>query len=946
MSKIMPNLPGLFFLKSYPPEQIWRLLVDGRFWSKEKGWHGYESRERGSINAALESLCSIALQVYKEGETFELSVDLIKEIHKKCGRKVEALEDKSPGEIRTDEPVSFGIPACRASIEGIEEFLQLSFLIDGGASFGPGNPGPFGPSFDLDYFKDLTPEKIPELAKKIYEDMRAHGYSNTNHFYLAVRKKVDVFLEAITQSYNKEIKAAKNLDEKLYVIAKHIRQYEVLHPFKDANGRTFVNNLLNILLMQQGLPPATFYEPNVFDLYSADQLVVVIKEAILNTVEILEHNKKGISLYGYSETLEDKAKFMEMLDSPSYQEIRDIDFSFSDIGRLYDNTRECLEPLKKKYPLHRGAIYLSEPRDINELVFASDEAQINECIKQGAPPIYVGKAPIHLAVMMHNIAMIDALIANKADLSIQDYDGKTALHYAAESGNMQIMGKILTVILSQKNALAVLNAKDNQGKTAFHYAAEYGNPELVVALTSTDEIQINETDKRGSSPIFLAYKNHKQEVFEKLLDSGAEITKDLLDEVLVRNDKEALKKIIKKNKELLTTKEIFYIALSIGSRSIVKQFLQTKGTGIDINTPITDDKGTPLMLAVQRGDIRLVNYLLEKGADTSKTDGRGYTALHYVFYTQEKSREELIKVLLKQDKRLVNQLNDNHCPPLYNAMVLRDVKSMQLLLKMGAKVDYVDTDGNNILHATIGRSPLPMIHEIVSRDPTLLHKRNPAGRNPLHHGLAEVFRYSEDAEINFMALSNYLLKEQVDLNTEDMHGQTMLDIALSKHFYQLCVKLIKAGAQPNISSASTFLQESDANSILNHPKTFKKKLGKTLDENPLIAMTQLNDLYLQIKKNLIKSPKNFVPQSSLAFFKGKSEDTRAHDQVLSVLKESYDSKLKELLGSYKGQHEHFDKRHQVLDENLKFLIKNHEISKRIEKPTTQLVEGEYYQIKW
>lgn len=129
----MPNLPGLIFLKAYPPEQIWRLLVDGRFWAKEHGWQGYESRERGSINAALESLCSIALAVNQDDEEFELSVRLIKEIHKKCGRKVEELEDKSPGETRTDEPVSFGIPASRASIKGIEEFLQLFFLIKGGA---------------------------------------------------------------------------------------------------------------------------------------------------------------------------------------------------------------------------------------------------------------------------------------------------------------------------------------------------------------------------------------------------------------------------------------------------------------------------------------------------------------------------------------------------------------------------------------------------------------------------------------------------------------------------------------------------------------------------------------------------------------------------------------------------------------------------------------------
>ncbi|HHT0591965.1 TPA: hypothetical protein ACTXXA_000518 [Legionella anisa] len=424
----MVNLPGLHFLKAYPPEEIWRLFVDGRFWSKENGWRGYESREKGSLNAALESLCSIALQVNTEGEGFELSVALIKDIHKKCGRKVDALQDKNPGEIRVNEPVSFGIPANRASVKGIEEFLRLFFLLEGEAEFGPGKLGPLGyPTFDKNHFKDLNPEQIPELAKKIYKDMCEGGHSNTTHFYFAVQKNVDGFLDAITRSYNKEIKAAHTIDEKLQVIAKHIRYYEVLHPFRDANGRTFVNNLLNILLMQQGLPPATFYEPNVFDLYSADELVVVIKEAIFNTVEIIEKSKKGISLYGYSSRLEDRKGFIEILDSPAYTKIHGADLLYSDIETLQRNTKDCLASLATLYPLHRGAVYLSDPGDIKELI-SMNESQINGRIEQGAPPLYVGKTPMHLAAMMCNAAMVDALIAQKADLSIPDYDGKTALH--------------------------------------------------------------------------------------------------------------------------------------------------------------------------------------------------------------------------------------------------------------------------------------------------------------------------------------------------------------------------------------------------------------------------------------------------------------------------------------------------------------------------------------
>ncbi|KTC90497.1 ankyrin repeat domain-containing protein [Fluoribacter dumoffii] len=940
----MPNLPGLIFLKAYPPEQIWRLLVDGRFWAKEHGWQGYESRERGSINAALESLCSIALAVNQDDEEFELSVRLIKEIHKKCGRKVEELEDKSPGETRTDEPVSFGIPASRASIKGIEEFLQLFFLIKGGAQFGPGKQGPFGPGFDFDYFEGLLPEKIPELAKKIYEDMSASGHNNTTHFFLAVRKNVDLFLDAITQSYNREIKNAKTLDEKLEVIAKHIRQYEVLHPFKDANGRTFVNNLLNILLMQQGLPPATFFEPNVFDLYSNDELVVVIKEAMFNTLQVIENNKKGISLYGYRDTLEDKSKFLEMLDSPSYKKIQGIDLSHVNENKLLKRTKACLDSLNGKLPLHRAAIYSNDPAEVKELV-STNESRIDEQIKQGAPPIFVGKTPAHLAVIMQNMIMIDELIAKKADLSIQDYDGKTILHYAAESGNMVIMGKILTVLLHQKNALEVLQLKDHEGKTAFHYAAEFGSPELVSALTSTDMIEINEADKGGASPIVLAYKNHKLHTFEKLLDSGAKISKELLNEIVIRKDKDTLKKIIAKHEKLLLSKEVFEFAIRLGSISLVKKFLKA---GMDINLPITNDNGTPLMMAIGNGDLRLTNFLLKRGADTNLTDKRGYTALHYVFYASPENRLHMIKSILKYNKKVIDTPSEMKQPPLFNAIAVRDFKALALLLDMGARVDYESVEGNNILHSALTVCDISMIQEIASRDNRLFHKKNSEGRTPFHHALNEFsrFRYSQDHEIKMIKICDFLFKERVDLNTEDAKGKTILDQALSSRYYGLCVKLLKAGAHTNISAAADFLKMSEADSILKNPVRFKKELGTMLDENPLIAMSQLNDLYIHIKLNQIRTPKNYLPQGGRLFFKGKSEDEKAHNETLSVLKELYDTKLKELLDNYQGQEEGFAKKHQAIDENLIYLIKNQALSKKIVKPSSQIVEGETYKIKW
>lgn len=116
-------------------------------------------------------------------------------------------------------------------------------------------------------------------------------------------------------------------------------------------------------------------------------------------------------------------------------------------------------------------------------------------------------------------------------------------------------------------------------------------------------------------------------------------------------------------------------------------------------------------------------------------------------------------------------------------------------------------------------------------------------------------------------ICDFLFKERVDLNTEDAKGKTILDQALSSRYYGLCVKLLKAGAHTNISAAADFLKMSEADSILKNPVRFKKELGTMLDENPLIAMSQLNDLYIHIKLNQIRTPKNYLPQGEDYFLK-------------------------------------------------------------------------------
>ena len=96
-------------------------------------------------------------------------------------------------------------------------------------------------------------------------------------------------ISQIINDYNEKIAREKCDDDKLFVIGNTIQALERIHPFSDANGRTFVNLLLNYMLLKEGFPPATLFEPNVFDAYG--YTVAVLKKGIANTLEIYRGNR-------------------------------------------------------------------------------------------------------------------------------------------------------------------------------------------------------------------------------------------------------------------------------------------------------------------------------------------------------------------------------------------------------------------------------------------------------------------------------------------------------------------------------------------------------------------------------------------------------------------------------------------------------------------------------
>ena len=406
---------------------------------------------------------------------------------------------------------------------------------------------------------------------------------------------------------------------------------------------------------------------------------------------------------------------------------------------------------------------------------------------------YNGISPAVMTVTRKNNILEEIL--NPASLASTDAGGRTVLHIACDTGNVDAVKIILEAIDSAEGAGKVPVAAGNRN-----------NP-------------IDKRDFAGKNPLDLAYDHPDSikhiETAEQLILSEA-VSDNPIHYYLapaVRNANYNLRR----NDGLAP----LHFAAGEGYEGLIS-FLIEKNANINIQT---QSGSTPLHEAVRSGNINAVRLILKGGADINAQDAKGNSPLHIA--VPPKNHTEMIRLLLSNGAKA--NLRDEHGDsplhvlvilnrspdtvralfsggaannvdasirnikgqtPLYIAVQEQRTALIPLLLSAGSDVFAADNSGVTPFNITM-HAKGPVLDAIIT-DATVQQKDS-AGNTMLHAAI----RNSSDT-----AIIAKIIDKNANVNARNRDGDTPLHIAVRTNQKETGEYIIAEGADIFSSNSS------------------------------------------------------------------------------------------------------------------------------------------------
>ncbi|XP_068998975.1 inversin [Embiotoca jacksoni] len=437
-----------------------------------------------------------------------------------------------------------------------------------------------------------------------------------------------------------------------------------------------------------------------------------------------------------------------------------------------------------------------------------------------------GRTPLMYCVLADRLDCAEILLKAGASVNKTDHSQRTALHLAAQKGNVRFLKLLLSrranwlqkdleemtpLHLATRHpspkALALLlkhigpgevDTQDKNKQTALHWSAFYNRPEHVRLLIKHDS-NIGIPDSEGKIPLHWAA--HSQE------PSATQTVRCIL---------EAAPTESLLNWQDYEGRTPLHFAVADGNEAVVEVLTSYEGCNV---TAYDNLFRTPLHWAALLGHAKIVHLLLERNTSgTIPSDSQGATPLHYgaqsnnaetvgVFLSHPsvkdepdlegrtafmwaagKGSDDVIRTMLALTPHIDINMADKYGGTALHATSLSGhVSTVKLLLEKGAMVDSLDV---------MKHTPLFRACEMGYRDVILTLIKGSA-----HVDLVDVDGHTA---LHWAALGGnaevcqILMENGINPNVQDQAGRTPLQCAAYGGYITCMAVLMENNADPNI----------------------------------------------------------------------------------------------------------------------------------------------------
>jgi len=407
----------------------------------------------------------------------------------------------------------------------------------------------------------------------------------------------------------------------------------------------------------------------------------------------------------------------------------------------------------------------------------------------------VGKAEVFNAIQHNDEALIDTLISQGANLDLTDAQGNTTVMAALSAGWPQLADRLIPAVRYPGQANA-------GGDLPLHLASSRGYRSIVNSLLD-NQVDIDQRDALGNTALMLAVKNRHADVAELLLERGAipgltnNKNQSAIDIAIIVDDAQGrallgrygakpsdtsqvvaamslpeFKSAVNKSGARYKGWPLLNIAIQLGEIQIVNELI-AQGP----NLAATDPEGnSALLVAARKGDVDRLRQLLGRGADPNTVNDNQQSALYLAV---ESKCLQCVKVLI--DRRADPSIETrNGVTPLEVAIRTSQADVARLLLAAGG--DYAGI--HRVLVLVVQKKLDKLASELVPLD-SRLDETDASGRSVLWHS----------ADLGLEKTSAKLASSgKVDLDKQDKNGRSAISQAVAGSHFKIFRMLAEKGA--------------------------------------------------------------------------------------------------------------------------------------------------------